>query len=60
MSAIYSILLTIDGAIYDLISSMFTIFNFLAKTDLFSNDLYGQIVRRMYVILGMIMMFALA
>ena len=60
MSIIYNILLLIDGAIYDLIDSIFDIFNFLTKTNLFDNQTYSDIVRRVYIVLGMIMMFTLA
>ena len=60
MSIIYNILLLIDGAIYDLIDSIFDIFNFLTRTNLFDNQVYSGIVRRVYIVLGMIMMFALA
>ena len=60
MSIIYNVLLLIDGAIYDLIDSVFDIFNFLTKANLFDNQVYSGIVRRVYIVLGMIMMFALA
>ena len=60
MSIIISMLLLIDGLIYDLVGWMFKIFDFLVTTNLFSNDSYSGIVRRVYIILGLIMMFALA
>lgn len=60
MSIIYNVLLLIDGAIYDLIDSVFDIFNFLTKANLFDNQTYSDIVRRVYIVLGMVMMFALA
>lgn len=60
MAIIVNLLLLIDGLIYDLIGSLFEIFDFLSKVNLFSNDVYSNIVRRIYVVLGLIMMFALA
>ena len=60
LSIIYNVLLLIDGAIYDLIDSVFDIFNFLTKANLFDNQTYSDIVRRVYIVLGMVMMFALA
>ncbi len=59
-SFVFSILLLIDGLIYDLVSGMFSIFEFLVGTNLFSNELYSDIVKRIYIILGMVMMFVLA
>ena len=46
--------------LYGLIDSMFDVFNFLAKVNLFSNDNYSEIVKRIYIILGLIMLFALS
>lgn len=60
MSVILNLLLLLDGFIYNLVAWMFKIFEFLAKTNLFDNNMYDGIVRRIYVVLGMIMMFALA
>lgn len=60
MAIIVNLLLLIDGLIYDLIGSLFEIFDFLSKVNLFSNDVYSNIIRRIYVVLGLIMMFALA
>lgn len=60
MDIIYNILLLIDGAIYDLIDYIYDIFNFLAGYNIFSQETYNQIVQRIYVILGMVMLFALA
>ena len=60
MAIIVNLLLLIDGLIYDLIGSLFEIFDFLSRVNLFSNDVYSNIIRRIYVVLGLIMMFALA
>ena len=60
MAIIYNVFLFIDGMLYGLIDSMFDVFNFLAKVNLFSNDDYSEIVKRIYIILGLIMLFALS
>lgn len=60
MAIIYNVFLFIDGMLYGLIDSMFDVFNFLAKVNLFSNDNYSEIVKRIYIILGLIMLFALS
>lgn len=60
MAIIYNFLLLLDGMIYGVIDYMFDIFDFLAKTNLFDNNSYREVVRNIYVILGLIMMFALS
>ena len=60
MSIIVNLLLLIDGLLYSTIDWLFDIFMFLTKANLFSNDMYADIVRRIYIVLGLVMMFALA
>ena len=60
MSIVYNILLLIDGAIYNLIDYVYDIFNFLTGINIFSQSDYTEIVNRIYVILGLFMMFVLA
>lgn len=60
MSIVYNVFLLLDGMIYGLIDSIFDVFNFLAKVNLFSNENYMKIVRNVYMILGLIMLFALS
>ena len=60
MSIIYGILLTLDGAIYNLIDYVYDIFDFLAKTNIFSQSDYQVIVDRIFIILGLVMLFVLA
>lgn len=60
MSIVYNVFLFLDGMIYGLIDSIFDVFNFLAKVNLFSNENYMKIVRNIYMILGLIMLFALS
>ena len=59
MSIIYGVLLTIDGAICNFIDYVYDIFIFLASTNVFNEDKYNEIVSRIYVILGLIMLFVL-
>lgn len=60
MSIIFNILLYIDGAIYNLIDYLYDIFEALAKANLFQEETYRGIVNRIYIVLGMIMLFVLA
>lgn len=60
MSIVYNVFLFLDGMIYGVIDYMFDIFDFLAKANLFKNEIYMDIVQRIYIILGLIMMFALS
>lgn len=60
MSIIYSVLLLIDGVIYDFICYIYEIFYALADINIFSDTTYDKITTKLYVILGLVMMFALA
>ena len=60
MSIIYSVLLLIDGVIYDFICYIYEIFYALADINIFSDTTYNEITTKLYVILGLVMMFALA
>lgn len=57
--AFYSILLSLDGVIYNLICWLYDLFMFLARMDIFKNADYENIVRRIYIILGVVMLFVL-
>ena len=57
---IFNVLLLLDGAIYNLIDYLYDIFDFLAKINIFGADDYNAIVSRIYVILGLFMLFVLA
>ena len=60
LSALWGFLLTIDGLIYNLICYVTEIFNSLVKLNVFTNDSYNDIVSRIYIVLGLIMLFVLA
>ena len=57
---IWGVLLAIDGGIYDFICYLFEIFYYLCGLQLFSDTDYNTLIQRIYVILGLIMMFVLA
>ena len=54
------ILLCIDGVIYNLVDGVYDIFDFLARVNIFSESSYNEIVERIYIILGVVMLFVLA
>ncbi len=54
------ILLLLDGVIYTVIDWCYQIFLFLAQLRIFSDAEYSSIVRRIYIVLGIIMLFALS
>ena len=56
----FGILLFLDSIVYNLVDFVYDIFNALVKTNIFSDTSYTSIVSRIYVALGMIMLFALA
>lgn len=57
---VWAILLKIDGIIYNLISYVFEIFYFLCGLQLFTDTDYAEIVNKVYLVLGLVMMFVLA
>ena len=54
------LLMNIDTVIYGFIDYVYDIFNALAKVNIFDIEDYKTIVRNIYVVLGMVMLFALA
>lgn len=60
MGIISSILLLIDGVIYNTIKYIYNIFNFIAGVNIFNDAAYQDITAKIYTILGLIMMFVLA
>ena len=60
MATVWSVLLFLDGAIYDLICFLYDIFDYLSKLNIFKEADYQNIVNRVYIILGLIMLFVLA
>ena len=57
--AVIGLLLKLDGIVYDLICYFYEIFLFLAELDILENADYYNIVKRIYIILGVIMLFVL-
>ena len=60
LSVVLSLFLSLDAIIYNLICYVFDIFYYLCGLQLFTDSEYSAIVSRIYVILGLIMMFVLA
>ena len=60
MAIIWGALMMIDGAIYNLICYVYEIFYYLATLNIFTEEHYQKIVSRIYVILGLFMLFVLA
>lgn len=60
MATIMGALMMIDGAIYNLICYVYEIFYYLATLNIFTEEHYQGIVSRIYVILGLFMLFVLA
>lgn len=57
---IVNFLLNLDAMIYNLIRYIYNIFLYLAKLNLFETSDYIEIVNRIYVVLGVVMLFILA
>ena len=49
----------IDEIIYSFVSNLFKVFDVLARTRLFSSDLVADLTNRTYIILSVVMLFAL-
>ena len=60
MATVWSVLMLIDGAIYNLICYVYEIFYYLATLNIFTEEHYQGIVNRIYVVLGLFMLFVLA
>ena len=59
-SIFIGIMLAIDSVIYGLINSSFKIFMALAGARLLSSDVYTSIANKIYIIIGVVMLFVLA
>lgn len=57
---IWGVLLALDGGVYDFICYLFEIFYYLCGLQVFNDSDYNVLVQRIYIILGLIMMFVLA
>ena len=60
ITGVYTLLLILDGIVYNLVNYFYEIFLFLAKINIFSNNDYEEIVQSIYIVLGVIMLFILA
>lgn len=60
LSAVWHLFLSLDGIIYNLICYIFDIFYYLCGLQFFTDADYNKIVSKIYIVLGLIMMFVLA
>lgn len=60
MEKIWGVFLLLDGVIYDLVDWVYQIFISLARLNLFDDASYNRIVGRIYIVLGVFMLFVLA
>lgn len=60
LGAFYTLLLVIDGIVYNLVGYVYSVFDTLVKLNIFSIENYKTFVNNIYVILGVIMLFILA
>lgn len=60
LSAVWNLFLSLDGIIYNLICYIFDIFYYLCGLQLFTDTDYNKIVSKIYIVLGLVMMFVLA
>lgn len=59
-SGVMALLLTLDGIVYNFICGFYDIFLALTRLNLFSNEDYQTIVQRIYIIIGIVMLFTLS
>lgn len=59
-NGVMGVLLTLDTIIYGLISSAFKIFMAIAGARLLSSDAYTEIANKIYIVVGVLMLFVLA
>ena len=53
----FNIFLTIDAIVYYLIDVCYQVFLVLAKAQIFDQKLFGDILKRVYILIGVLMMF---
>lgn len=60
LSGIYSFLITIVGALYNLVATLFELFSMLSKVATVDKDIYGNVIDNFYLIIGVVMLFVIA
>lgn len=60
METVYDILLNLDGIIYSFINFLFKIFLLLSRAQIFSESNIIPFIRRIYTIIGVVMLFLLS
>lgn len=56
---IFSLLLYIDSVVYKIVSMLFSVFYSIAELQLLNNDVYEAIANRVYLLVGVIALFAI-
>lgn len=56
-SFLYDLVMTIDALVYYLIDVCYQVFLALAHAQIFDQNLFGDILKRMYILVGVLMMF---
>lgn len=60
LQAFYGLMLILDGIIYGFIAKLYEVFMVIASAKIFSQDIFTDITNRIYVLIGVVMMFFLA
>ena len=60
LGSIYSLLITLVGAIYNLLATMFELFSMLSKVTTIDKNVYGNIIENFYLLIGVVMLFIIA
>ena len=56
----WKIIISLVGAIYQLVNYTYQVFLFLAETNIFDQSIYHSLTDKIYVILGVVMLFIIA
>ena len=60
LTALYAILLVIDGSIYSLLNKIYRIYIALASARLLTTGMFTEIANKFYAIIGVVMLFVMA
>lgn len=60
LGSIYSLLITLVGAIYNLVATVFELFSMLSKVTTIDKNVYGNIIENFYLLIGVVMLFIIA
>lgn len=60
LGALYSLLIILVGAIYNLVATMFELFSMLSKVTAIDKNVYVNIIENFYLLIGVVMLFIIA